>query len=233
MKMKKFGAVLLAIFAVSAIAAGNAFAASEYKETGGAWYTGSSPGTKLAEGSSKTVTGSIGGEKASLETTVAGTAVDITWTLWELTESFFRNEGTVATTRDVWTLQAVNITVPANCSVPSTITTKPLSGIVGMNTAGTLATVKFSAAEGTTLATIEITGEKCAIAGLYKLSGTVFAQASNATGVFAASQSIQFSKAIQESAGTATSLKFGENAAFITGTLKTSIGGTEFATKEK
>jgi hypothetical protein len=53
MSLKKLGMALLAGVVLGAIAATSAFAANEYSETGGAWYTGASPGTKLAEGSTK------------------------------------------------------------------------------------------------------------------------------------------------------------------------------------
>jgi hypothetical protein len=239
MSLKKFGAVLLAVLVLGVIAANGASAANEYNgEVGSAWYTGASPGTKLAEGESKTVTGELSGEKASLETTIAGLPFDITWKLWELTESSFRNENLgggrwSGTTRDIWTLQAVAVTIPIHCSVPEKITTKTLTGTVAMKKgSGTVATVKFAPESGTTIATIEVTGAECPIAGVYKLTGAIFAEAASATGVFGSSQTLKFSQAIQESAGEAKSLKLGESAAFVTGALKFGIGGTEFAAKE-
>jgi hypothetical protein len=96
----------------------------------------------------------------------------------------------------------------------------------------TVATMKLAPESGSTFATIELTGEKCPIAGLYKLTGTVFAEMSNATGTFGKKQPIKFSKAIQESAGTASSLKFGENAATLTGEINMS-SETEFAVKQE
>jgi hypothetical protein len=74
-------------------------------------------------------------------------------------------------------------------------------------------------------------GASCPIAGLYKLTGTFFAEEANATGVFAKSQKMKFSKAIQESAGTATSLKLGENGAFLTGEVN-KLAQVEYAGKE-
>ncbi len=237
MKLKKFGTVLLAVFALSAITASSAFAANEYNgEIGSSWYTGASPGKKLAEGETKAVTAEITGEKASLESTIAGTPIDFTWKGWELTESILRNEnlGTrwSATTADIWTFKGFSVSLPVHCTVPELLTTKPLTGTVAMNKSGTVTTVKFAPKEGTTIAAFEISGTECAIAGTYKLTGAVYAQATNATGVFAASQGLTFSKAIQESAGEAKSLKLGENAAFVTGGFKFAIGGTEFAAKE-
>ena len=55
-----------------------------------------------------------------------------------------------------------------------------------MNKAGTVATIEISPKAGSTtaFATVELTGT-CANAGLYKVTGVVYAQATNATGVFA------------------------------------------------
>jgi hypothetical protein len=100
-----------------------------------------------------------------------------------------------------------------------------------MNKAGTVATIKISPKEGTTFATVELTGS-CANAGLYKVTGSVFAQAKNATGVFAKTQELTVSEAIQLSAGTKTSLKFGENGAFINGGIERTAA-VEWAGKEK
>lgn len=239
MNLKRFGVALLAVCVLGAIAAGNAFAANEYNsEVGSAWYTGASPGTKLAEGETKAVTAEISGEKASLEATIAGFPVDITWKIWELTESVLRNENLgggrwSATTSDRWTLKGVVVTLPVHCSVPlEQITTNALTGTVAMNKAGTTTTVKFAPKEGTALATIAIEGKECPIAGTYKLTGAIYAEAASGTGVFGSSQTLKFSQAIQESAGEAKSLKLGESSAFVTGAFKFAIGGTEFAAKE-
>jgi hypothetical protein len=105
------------------------------------------------------------------------------------------------------------------------VTTKPLNAVVGMNTAGTKTTLRFTPQSGTTFATVALTGTSCAVAGEYRVTGTQFAQASNATAVFAASQEITTSQAIQESAGTATSLKFGANAAILTGAVRGKLAG--------
>ncbi len=203
---------------------------NNYSETGGAWYAS---GTKLVEGSTKSLTtAAVGTQK--LETMVAGTKLDITATGVECSGCVIKNVGAAAKVEGALKFTGLTVSEPAGCSIASTITTKALTAVVGMNIAGTLATFKFTPKEGTTFATVELTGEKCAIAGLYKVTGTFFAQAKNATGVFATSQEISLSKAIQESAGTATSLKFGEKAAILTGTVSTGLSpGEEFTVKEK
>jgi len=50
MSLKKLGMVLLAVFALGAITASSALAENNWEESPSAWYTGASPGTKLAEG---------------------------------------------------------------------------------------------------------------------------------------------------------------------------------------
>jgi hypothetical protein len=171
----------------------------------------------------------------TLETTVAGTPLKLTATGVGCTSCVIKNVGTAAKAEGTLVFSGVAVSEPAGCSTTSTITSKALTAVVGMNSAKTLATLKFTPTAGSTtaFATVELTGASCPIAGLYKVTGTAFAQAVNATGVFGATQEIKLSKAIQESAGAASSLKFGENSAILTGALKGSIGGTEFAAKER
>jgi hypothetical protein len=104
-----------------------------------------------------------------------------------------------------------------------------------MNKAGTKATIKFVPTSGTTFETTELTGVECPIAGTYKVTGTVFAEVVNATGVFAKNQELKTSQAIQESAGSTTNtLKFGANLAYGTGVARGSLEGvSEWAAKEK
>ena len=111
------------------------------------------------------------------------------------------------------------------------MTTKELTGTIGMNVAGTKETIEITPKEGTTFATIELSGT-CANAGLYKLTEVVYAQAKNATGAFSFFQEPSVSHAIQEDAGTFTSLKFGVNGAFLNGSFSGTTAG-RWAGKEK
>jgi hypothetical protein len=233
MSLKKLGVALLTMVVLGAVTANSALAANEFSETGGAWYTGTSPGTKLAEGTTKAVTmTAVGTQK--LETTVGGTKIDITATGIECISCVIKNTGTTATMDVTLKFTGVTVSEPATCSIPGgTVETKALTTVVGMNTAKTIATHKLTPQSGSTFASFELTGASCSIAGTYKITGTIFSQTVNATGVFAANQESTLSKAIQESAGTSTSLKFGENGAFLTGAVKASIGGTEWSAKEK
>ena len=235
MSLKKLGVALLVVFMLGAIAANSAFAENEWRSENekGQWYTGASPGTKLAVGTTVDVT-VAGGASAIVGALGGGVVIrfDSTSTTG-LTCSVLDSTTTDATISCVaLVFHGVTVSGPGatGCSTPSTITTKELKGVLGMNKAGTIATFKVTPKEGTTFATIELTGT-CANAGLYKVTGTVYAQATNATGVFAKTQKLTFSEAIQKSAGTATSLKFGENGAFLSGGLE-ATAAVEWAGKE-
>jgi hypothetical protein len=222
MSLKKLGMALLAVVVLGAIAANSAFAANEYSETGGQWYVS---GSKLS-GEKALTTTAVGTQK--LATTVAGSPLDLTATGVNCLSCVIKNSTTTTATAD-GTLEftGVSVSEPAGCTVAGgTVTTKALTAVVGMNTAGSSATLKFTPQSGTTFATVELGGTECAIAGTYKVTGIAYAKATLATGEFAVNQEITLSQAIQESAGEATSLKFGANAAFLTGAVKGSLAGS-------
>jgi hypothetical protein len=231
MNLRNLGVALVAVFLLGACTVSSAFASNEYSETGGQWYTGASPGTKLT--GEKALTTTAGGT-LKLKTTVAGTDLDITTTGIKCDSCDITNKTSTTATADA-TLELTGVTVsePAGCSVASPVKTNPLTGVVGMNTAHTITTLKLTPVSGNTIAVFELGGETCPIDGKYKLTGTIFAQAAQGTGAFVIIRGFVVGQAIQESAGTATSLKFGENPAFLTGEIKASIGGTEWAPKEK
>jgi hypothetical protein len=235
MSLKKLGIALLAVFAFGAIAANSAFAENGFEETGATWTYNNAPlgvGVKkelkvhLAEGTTK----------STLETTVAGQELDLTATGIECIECTIENKtGTVATADGFLQFTGVTVTKPLNCSVPGgTIKTKALTAILGMGPAGsTKDTVKFTPQSGTTFALVELTGASCPISGTYKVTGTQFAESAANTGVTLTDQKITASAAIQKSAGTASSLKFGENAATLTGSIEaTIIGGGTFGAEK-
>ena len=239
MSLKKLGVALLAVFVLGAIAANSAFAAAEYKETGGAWYTGASPGTKLPEGQTRVLTTTAMGEKQTLKTTVGTTPLDITATVVNCLSCVIKNVGTTATIDGKLEFKSVTVTEPKGCSVAGgVVTTNALTAVLGMNTAGTVATIKFSPETGATFALVTLEGKECPISGTYKVTGTQYAQANNATGVFAKSQGITLNQEIQEKAsGVANALKFGENPAVLTGALSAKVFNAEveqeWAGKEK
>ena len=87
----KIFVVTLAACVLGAIAATSAIAAEEYEESGSAWYTGSSPGTRLPAGetSGKAFTTELASEKLSLETTLGGRATSVTFGLVDSTGAIF------------------------------------------------------------------------------------------------------------------------------------------------
>ena len=224
MSLKKLGVALLAVFVMGAIVANSAYAENEYV-AGGQFYKNET--TKITSPLSVTLSGG----SSFLTSTIATKPIKFSSTGVTGTGCALSNLTTTTATTDCTNLVFSGVTVSgeaaAGCSTPTTITTKEVTAILGMNSAGTLATKKWTpkAGAGAPFATIELTGT-CANAGLYKFTGAIYSQLTNATGVFSTSQELTFSEAIQKSAGTATSLKFGENAAFINGGLKGTAAST-------
>ena len=72
MSLKKLGVALLVVFMLGAIAANSAFAENEWRSENekGQWYTGASPGTKLAVGASP-VSITVSGGAANLTSMIA------------------------------------------------------------------------------------------------------------------------------------------------------------------
>ena len=235
MSLKKLGVALLVVFMLGAIAANSAFAENEWRSENekGQWYTGASPGTKLAVGASP-VSITVSGGAANLTGKIAESAIKFSATSAAGETCSFEQAATTTAALDCKALKFSGVAVsgPAaeGCSTPTTITSKELTGVLGMNKAGTIATIKITPNEGATLATVELTGS-CANAGVYRVSGTIYAQATNATGAFAKTQKLTVSEAIQKSAGTATSLKFDISGAFINGGLE-GTAAVEWAGKE-
>jgi hypothetical protein len=230
MDLKKLGAVLLAALVLGAIVADSAFAANEYAESPSAWYTGPAPGSKLAEGASKELTTTAVGTQR-LASTIGGAEIEFKATGVNCLSCKIKNTGTTAKVEGSLEFTGVTVGAPATCSVPGgKIITNPIAAVVGMNTANTIATLKFTPQSGTNFATFEITGASCPLAGLNKIGGTLFGQATNATGVFGVNQEVTFSQAIQESAGTGSSLTFNGNEAILTGAVKNKLSSEkEFA----
>jgi len=222
------------VIAVCAVAAGNASAENEFVESGGAVYIGPSPGTKLT-GSKVLNTEVVTGTKMLLTTTIAGVKIVTEATGYSCIECTIENSGTNAIGHGHVKATGVHVIEPAQCEDgSSTVESKPVTATLGMNKAGTKATVRFAPTSGTTFEITELKGAECAIAGTYKVTGTVFAEVVNVTGVFAKSQELVTSQAIQQSAGTANSLSFGANPAYGSGIARGSLEGvSEWAAKEK
>jgi hypothetical protein len=222
MRIKKLGMAFLVVAALGAFAASSAFATNLFNGTESAWYVS---GTKLAAGTTKTIqTEKAAGSTLSLKTEVAGKKLVLDATGVSCTGCIIENSGAVAIAKGELTFSGVSLTEPEPgvCSAPGTISTKPLKATVGMGGAGSAATVKFEPQAGTSaaFATVEILGSTCSIKGLYKVTGAVVGESANATNTPAKRQSVTFSEAIQLSAAEASSLKFGANNAFLSGTVE-------------
>lgn len=233
MNLKRLGVALLAVVVLGAIMASSAYAENEFSEPGGQWYT-KSGGVETKLGATLDFSEFRFLGKSSLRFNVRGIPVDITIAKGRQSTCSIVNSLSTRATLDCIGLifEEVSISEPIICHIETTITTKKTTGFLGMNKAGTVATLKITPQEGAVLATIELTGEKCTIAGLYKMTGTIFAQAKSATGVFAKTQEFETSEAIQKAAGETTSLKVGESAAFLTSTFG-ATAETEWGGKEK
>jgi len=230
MSLKKLGVAVLAVVVLGAIATNSAFAA-EFEESGATWFVG---GAALPVGTHEAFQTEAKGEKQTLETTVAGQQLDLTWSKTSCIGCFIDNTaGTIATLMGSLSTTVITVSNPAGCSVKGgSVETKPLSVLIGMKLgSATVSTAKFTPEEGSTFATVTLEGSGCPIAGTYKITGTQFAEALSATGTSATSQDFKMNKAIQEAAG--GSLKFGENGAIVTDEFKgTLTSGKAFKTEK-
>jgi hypothetical protein len=232
MSLKKLGVALIVVFVLGAITANGAFAENSFTEPGSTWTVAGAP---LAQNVHKALkTAAVG--KQSLKTTVGGITLDITATGVECIECFIDNTPTTTATID-GTLKYTGVTMsePASCTVRGgTITTKPLTAVVGMGAINANRDLlKFKPVSGTTLAVFELNGPGCSISGTYKVTGTQFAESVNNTNITTVDQELVMSEAIQKQAGTAGSLKFGENAAILSGTIDgTLVSGETFGSAE-
>jgi hypothetical protein len=233
MKTRKLGALLLAVAAICAVTAGSAYAGN-FVESGSAAYIGPSPGTKLT-GSKVLITEVVSGTKMTLTTKIAGTQIKTEATGYNCLGCTIENSGTNAVGHGSLEATGVKVVEPSNCEDGPTIISKKVRAILGMKKgSSTVATIKFEPAEGTTFEIAELKGATCPIAGTYKVTGAVYAEVVNFTGVFAKTQKLRFSPAIQTEAGEEGALRFGANPAFVTAEAQGSLeGGIEWAAKEK
>jgi hypothetical protein len=219
---------------LDAIAANSALAENAFK-AGGTW-TVNAAALGTASANAKALTMKAAG-KSSLVTTIGSFKFDLTMGEIACLGCKIENKAgeTQATIGGVLAFKKVTLSEPATgCSVPGgEIQTKELTATLGMGGSGTGSTLRFTPATGPTSFTLILEGASCAIAGSYKFTGTFFAEATNPTNITVATQEFKMSEAIQKSAGTATSLQLGGNAAFLTGSLTGTLstgekwGGTE------
>jgi hypothetical protein len=141
------------------------------------------------------------------------------------------NEEGGAKAKGKFKLSGVTVVSPAPCKVSadSIVIEEITIDNTWMSTANSVA--RFEPVSGTKLTTIKLekgSGE-CPIAGSYPLTGAFFAQYTNATGVYATSQSVHTSGPLNEEIGGA--LQFGSKPASFTAEFKFEAGGLFFGTE--
>jgi hypothetical protein len=225
MGLKKLGAALFVVAAISAVLASSALAAATTTDV--KWYTGASPGTELTP-SATIVIVAVG--TGTFETTVVGTGISFSYTTIELIAGTIENTGGVAVGSGQLKFGGVSVTKPAKCTTTSTITTKPLSFTADWMI-GSTNYWKFvpTAGEESGFFSFELTGSECALKTTIVPKGSFFVQTVNATGTQATSQRVNSSGTINSTAG--GNLHVGTEAATLEATADFSLSsGAAFGT---
>jgi hypothetical protein len=195
---------------------------SEKTETKDATWRAGAGGTVLTSPETVSVSGSN-----ELDWTVGSTHLQMKSTGLECLECKIENSGGTGVGSGKLKFTGVTLTTPSTCSVNGgTIVTLPLK-ISPDWMKGTTDYVEFTPSSGTTFATIKIekgTGS-CSLSGSYLLSGRVFTRSNNATGVYAASQTLTSSGAINAALG--GELSFMSGSAELNGTATFALSGAK------
>jgi hypothetical protein len=178
------------------------------------WYIN---GSKLASGSSETVTcAKTGTEPIILSTTIGGGAITIRSTNVECVESKITQTGTMAEDSGKLRFIGVSVVEPAGCSVAATLTTEALKTHLEMD--GTTTYDRFEPAAGPTEKFITLKITKCAFEGSYPIKGYVRGR-SNPTGTAAVIQPLTF----DSSSAAVSGLTIGGNGVTFTGTFANTL----------
>jgi hypothetical protein len=222
MSLKRIGIALVASLALAAVFASSAFATAT--TTNSFWREA---GTKLSSGTTKAVKCSAA-ENFILAGTVAGAATEIKATTLECPSGdVIKQEGEHAIATGTLKFSGLTVVKPAGCKTNASITTKALTAKIYME--GTTTYTRFAPTEGEVFANVPLT--ECAAEGTYPAKGSVFGQASNATGVEAVNQVLTFSGTINSTAG--GSLTLGTNAATISGKANNELtSGAKYSANE-
>jgi hypothetical protein len=236
MSLKKLSVMVVAVLALTAIVATSANAA--VSTTAAQWFKG---GTALGEGN----TGIEGQatENGILKSEIGSTKIKLQSTAFSCSGCNIYNKaitgkaGTVATGSGKIVFENVTVLEPSGCTVKGetgvvgTLPTKTLSihgDWMDTNTENKKAFIQFlPPAETTTFVQFELTGGECAaISGKRNVSGSLFSESVNNTGVEAAEQEGIVSAPVQSTSGAA--LFLGTKAALLTGKAKFKLtaGGT-------
>jgi hypothetical protein len=212
MSIKKLGLTLVAVLALAGITASSAFATAEAKS--GHWVVS---GSTITEPKTVNCAKATGAANFKLAGKVLGSEVELEATGVECVEStIFNSEGFA---RDSGKLRFTGVSVvkPVGCSTNATLTTNALSTQVYME--NTTSYDRFAPTSGTTFVNVPLLG--CAAAGTYPVKGTDFGRSPNATGVESAHQKLEFSGAINTTAG--GGLTLGTEAATLSGEAENTL----------
>lgn len=246
MSLRKLGTVLVAVLALSALSASSAFGAIATEAA--KWYTGSTEAGVKELTETKAITAKVGshpviGSKFELNGTIGTNNVPLklTATGLECSGCTIKNAevtgkaGKVAVGEGKIKFTSVTVDEPVNCTVSDEngvagqVITKALTVHADWMHEGK-AYQNFFPTTGTVFATLKLAGTGCsAIAGSYNVTGTVYSEAVNKTGVFKTAQNNIFSPAIQTTTG--AELKLGGKKAELTGTGIFELGGQFFGIK--
>jgi hypothetical protein len=250
MNLKLISLGIAAVMVATAVMASSASAT--VATTRAEWYTGASPGTTLTVGTDEETKMELAFHSDGLKhwvftTTIAGLPVELTGTAVSCDECRITNKavtekaGEIAYGTGTLTLENVKVVKPASCTVESEtgelgkIKTKLLEmhgDWMDTTTANKKAFIQFRPDNGgTVFFQFKVGGAGCeAIAGPYNVTGSLFAESRFDTGVFSTAHEMEFSAAVQSTAG--AGLKVGANAATLTGTvLSKLVSGKAFAIK--
>lgn len=225
MGLKRFAAACVGSLALAALFASSAFATPT--TTISNWFVVSKTPEPLESGETREAKCSAA-ENFLLTSHIFGVMVKLEATGLECVSGWvIKQEGEHAIATGQLKFTGVSVNVP-NCTV-SSITTNALTAKIYME--GTTVYTRFEPTTGTELATVNVTGKKCPLAGNLPLTGTLFGRASSATLTEATNQQLTFSSAIQETAG--GSLAFAGEKAQITGEANNElVSGSDFGAYE-
>jgi hypothetical protein len=219
MNLKKFGMTLVAILVLGAVVASSAFGAAGTKDA--TWRVGAS-GSELV--GSETVTASGSNEFVFFW---GETPVVLNSTGLECLECKIENVSGNGVGSGKLKFTGVTVSSPATCAVSGgAVTTLALKVNAGFME-GTTNYVQFAPNSGTTFATVTLKEGSgvCPLSGSYIVSGKVYVQSNNATGVYEKEQTVKSSGTINSTAG--GELKFGSKNAELNGTGTFKLSGTK------
>lgn len=210
MRLSKLGIGLMAVLAIAAVTASSAFAGTVTQAS--TWKVGEA-GTALKSGESRAAKCHLeeegAGGKAKLNAQAFGglIQVELTATGIECVEATINQTtvGGVAMAEDAGKIRFTGVSVmePAECTVPSTLTTNKLKTKIEMHSGsgaeGEIVFDRFEPETGNVF--IEIPFSNCAIAGNQPVEGSVYGQSGLKTGQLSAQQTLTFSSAVNTTAG--------------------------------